>query len=389
MSDNSDDLFRTANACSKSGKHEESASLYRQYVDLRPRSPGGWRGLAYSLLALSDWDGAVAALKEALRLKPDYADARVLYAFALERKGEVAAAIAQYRAGIATDLVDVRAFEYLARLHLGRGELKEADRVAREGRRSWPKALVMRRVLADILVKRKRWREAGAEYEAIAAKCPDDPGLACMLGWVRERAGDLQGAKAGYERALVLCPDRPETLVSLGRVLWNLNELDEAEAAYRQAIELSPRHVSSRIWLAGLLCRRWRVSRSEGDLQAARREIDWALALAPNADAAVLTLAHIEWKAGNRQRSLQILENGAQMHPGLPDYHFLLALWSLRQRKLRRAWAAWREFRRFPRAELRPYAAWGALPPAPSEECGAGSPATVESAHDVPGSDPS
>ncbi|HET6387152.1 MAG TPA: tetratricopeptide repeat protein [Armatimonadota bacterium] len=380
MTDSGDDLFRAAKACAKSGNHEESISLYRQYVELRPQVPVAWSSLAYHLVALCDWDGAIAALKEALRLKPDYASAHALYGFALERKGEVTAAIAQYRAAIAAGLVDVRVFEYLARLHVGRGELKEAERVAREGRRSWPKALVMRRVLADILVKRKRWREASAEYEAIAAKCPGDHDAVARWGWARDVAGDLQGARAGYERALGLRPDSPETLVRLGGLLRRLGKLDAAEAAYRQAIDVSPGYVSARIWLASLLGHRWEVSRSEDHLQAARREIEVALAMAPDTDAAILLLSHIEWQDGNRARSIQVLEDAARRRPDLPEYHYLLVHRSLRRRRFRRAWEAWRAFQRVAKKPWDRNAVWNALPPPPSPQPDAESPLVVAQA---------
>jgi len=387
VSDSADDLLRAAKACAKSGNHEESISLYRQYVELRPRDPFGWSCLAYQLLALRDGDGAIAALREALRLKPDYASAHALYGFALERKGEVSAAIAEYRAAIEADLVNVHAFENLARLHLGRGELKEAERVAREGRRSWPEALEMRRALADILVKRKRWREASAEYEAIAAKCPDDHDVLVRLGWVRERAGDFQAARTNYERALALRPEAPETLVSLSGILRRLGKLDEAEAAARHAISLSPGYVTARVRLASLLCRHWRSSRVEGYLQAARSEIEEAMALAPDADAVLLTWANIEWYAGNWERSLELLEQGARRRPELACYHGAIILRSLRQGMFGRAWKARREFLRVPSGDRDWNFPWAGLQAdAPRASAGESS-SGLDSAAEIPDGD--
>ncbi|HET6387548.1 MAG TPA: tetratricopeptide repeat protein, partial [Armatimonadota bacterium] len=61
----------------------------------------GWAKIGYIMIFLHDHEAAAAALEEALRLKPDYADARLRYALALELRGDAERAISEYRSAIA------------------------------------------------------------------------------------------------------------------------------------------------------------------------------------------------------------------------------------------------------------------------------------------------
>lgn len=132
----------------------------------------------------------------------------------------------------------------------------------------------------------KRWGEAQSEYERAAALDPKmaeahlnlglllldrDPAAAVkpleraaellaaqsrprfLLGYARERAGDLPGAAQAYEGAERLDPRDYETQFAFGRTLLLLNRATEAEKKFRQALEIKSDSAAARLGLANSL----------------------------------------------------------------------------------------------------------------------------------------
>ncbi len=132
----------------------------------------------------------------------------------------------------------------------------------------------------------KRWDEAKSEYQRAAALDPKmaeahlnlglllldrDPAAAVMpleravellpaqsrprflLGYARERAGDLPGAAQAYEGAEKLDPRDYEIEFAYGRTLLRLNDAAAAEGKFRQALEIKSDSAAARLGLANSL----------------------------------------------------------------------------------------------------------------------------------------
>jgi len=126
---------------------------------------------------------AEAALEQALRLRPGFADALHNLGVVRERMGRPAEA--------------VKAFE--SALEHGR------------------ETAIARRHLAFNLAALGRWEEAAAAYERALELEPDDATTAVRLGIVRAESGDLGGAAVAFERALAIDPDNRAVRENLDR----------------------------------------------------------------------------------------------------------------------------------------------------------------------------
>jgi tetratricopeptide (TPR) repeat protein len=140
--------------------------------------------------------------------------------------------------------------------------------------------------LGYVFTALKRWDEAKSAYERAAALDPKmaeahlnlglllldrDPVAAVqpleravellpaqsrprfLLGYARERAGDLPGAVQAYEGAETLDPRDYETEFAFGRALLLLNRAAEAEKKFRRSLEIKSDSAPARLGLADSL----------------------------------------------------------------------------------------------------------------------------------------
>src|SRR6267378_3802737 len=159
--------------------------------------------LGRALLARSEMVAATVALREALRLKPDLAEARASLGLALYAMGDLDAAVEELRG-----LLRVRP------------DLAEA-----------------RLTLAAALVARQDWPAARAELETALAVQPDLLQAHYTLGIVRYAQGDLAGAIDAYRRVLGREPRAHDARYNLALVLKLARRDAEATPEFLAAAE--------------------------------------------------------------------------------------------------------------------------------------------------------
>jgi tetratricopeptide (TPR) repeat protein len=159
------------------------------------------RGRAH--VARGEMVAATVALREALRLAPDLAEARASLGLALYAMGDLDAAAEQLR--------------HALRL---RPDLAEA-----------------RLTLAAVLVARQEWPAARAELETALAAQPDLVQAQYTLGIVRYAQGDLAGAVEAYRRVLAREPRAHDARYHLALVLKLARRDAEATPEFVAAAE--------------------------------------------------------------------------------------------------------------------------------------------------------
>lgn len=224
-------------------------------VDPHASAAASWNNVAASLRAAGDEEGALAALRSALRAYPGDADAQ----FSL---GELAAArglAAEARAALASS----------ARLqprYAGEVEVVLAELALASGG------------VADALASLARAQALGLETP--------EAWFRAGLAW--RRAGDLGQARAAYRAALARRPAYPEAANNLGYALELSGDRAGAREAYERALRDDPAYVACRFNLARLL-----ATAPEDALRDGGRALDLAAGLARDVgaeSAAVLDL---------------------------------------------------------------------------------------------------
>jgi tetratricopeptide (TPR) repeat protein len=198
-------------ALSESGDRPGAIAAHREAIRLKPDAALAHTRLGNALHESGDLRGAIAAHREAIRLKPDLAMAHTNLGNALRESGDVRGAVAAYR-----EAIRQKPDYAVAHYNLGNALSESGDR---------PGAIA-------------------AHREAIRQK-PDYAMAHSNLGIALSESGDRPGAIAAHREAIRLKPDDAVAHTNLGLALSGSGEVRGAIAAYREAIRLKPDHAEA------------------------------------------------------------------------------------------------------------------------------------------------
>jgi soluble lytic murein transglycosylase len=120
-----------------------------------------------------------------------------------------------------------------------------------------------------------------AHMAGTALDADDEPRWQLLLGTLRERAGDLEGAIAAFEKASdSVWPLTDYAALELGRCLLSLSQLERAQAELAKVPESSAAYASARGLLAEVACRKGAVAECLTEAQRfaslPRRPVGWS-----------------------------------------------------------------------------------------------------------------
>jgi predicted Zn-dependent protease len=219
------------------------------------------------LLSRGDAPGAESAAEAALTLRPDDLDASVVRAASLRADGELdrarrevmsslarhanagalwielgeielaahrlpeaREAVAHARAAAPDNNEDVQVLA--ARIAAAGGKGADVEQPLLEVIQRHPERLDAYETLAAYEADHDRTADALARYRALAARVPDQPGPATMVGILLAAGNDRAGARAQYEAVLTRHPRAP---VAANNLAWMLAEEGKYDEAARWA----------------------------------------------------------------------------------------------------------------------------------------------------------
>lgn len=188
------------------GKSGEALPLMQQALVLVPANHLYHNNLAGVLEQLGRRAEAERGYREAVRLKPDYAQGYINLGLMQAARGDHRQALVEFDRALAVDPGSYAAW-------YGRGEA---------------------------LQELSRTKEAVQAYLGAAGAAGSDVDLILSVATALREAGALEDARRCHERALSLAPDYPPAENSLGNLLAMEGELEEAEGHYRRAVSLKP-----------------------------------------------------------------------------------------------------------------------------------------------------
>jgi tetratricopeptide (TPR) repeat protein len=299
---------------SQSRQYADAETLYRTTIS---RNHSCW--MARNNLGILKLPGhaeeAIALFKEALWLKPDYAEAHNNLGHALETQGRIEEALAQYKEALRDDPDYFEAHSNIgvALLRLGRPEALEHLEVAVRLR---PDSAGAHNNLGDLLHRLSRLEEARMQYEEALRLKPDFPEAHNSLGITLQELG-RPGALAHFQEAARLKPESVEARNNLGNALRAQGQVDQAIAQYREALNLKPDNPEAHYNL-GIS---YQVA---GRPEEAIVQYKEALRLDPGCAEAHLNLGYSLQGLGRLEEAADEYRETLRLRPGDADAHFNL-----------------------------------------------------------------
>jgi len=238
--------FGMGNALADQGKPLEAIEHYGQAVRSRPDYADAHDNWGAALAQQGKLAEAIDHYQSALRIMPDYPEAHYNWGLALAQQGKPVEAIDHFRQAVRSRPDYADAYFNLGNTLFQQGKLAEASDHYRQ-------ALAIKRDHARahnnwgiVLARQGKLAEAGDHFQAALHISPDDAEAHNNWGIVLARQGKLAEASDHYQRALRIMPDYPDAHYNWGNLLTQQGKLAEASDHFRQALQIKPDHAAAR-----------------------------------------------------------------------------------------------------------------------------------------------
>jgi tetratricopeptide (TPR) repeat protein len=270
----------------QAGIYVDAKTLWQATLNQNPTCWVADYNLGVELLKNQPY-AAMRQFQEAIRLKPDYAEAHYNLGFALDQQGQTDAAIGEYETAIRLDPDDAESHNGIGHVLAEKGELAEAIRQFQEAIRLKPdytdahynlgiqfdnqgqtdaaihqfkEALRLQpdfakacNNLGNALLKQGHADLAINQFHEALKLQPDYPEAGYNLGIALSQQGQISQAIGQFQATLKLQPDFPEARNSLGIALVTQGQLDAAIQQFQEAVRIKPDYNDARNNLAKAL----------------------------------------------------------------------------------------------------------------------------------------
>ena len=254
-------------ALSRARQGDEAIAALRRAVKLKPDLPQAWLALGDHLMAMDDAEGADAAYANHLRFSTR--DPQLLAAANALHEQRIPEAEALLREHLKRAPTDVAAIRMLAEVAMRLGRNEDAENLLARSLELSPSFHTARQNYALVLHRSNKPAEALEQIDRLLAHEPDNPGYRNLKAVVLCRIGDYEPAVDLYQQILKVYPKHPRIWMSYGHALKTAGHQDRAIEAYRRSLQLEPG--SGEVWwsLANLKTFRF----SAGDRSVMQREL--------------------------------------------------------------------------------------------------------------------
>jgi predicted Zn-dependent protease len=219
-------------------RNAAAVTALRRAVTLKPDMADAWRALADELRLAGDAAGADAAYAQNIRASTK--DQRLLTAAAALCENRIPQAEALLRAHLKKYPTDVAALRMLAEVAARLGRYNDAEILLTRCLELAPSFAAARHHRAIVLHRQNKPAAALREVDELLQKDPRNPGYNNLKAAILARVGELRDSIEIYAGLLAEYPAQPKIWLSYGHALKTSGREDDSVAAYRKSIGLLP-----------------------------------------------------------------------------------------------------------------------------------------------------
>ena len=310
--------FNLAYTYTMLGEHPEAIAAYRQTLVLRPQFAEASLNLGILLLEQEQAAEAIQHLEAVVAARPKDARGHLLLGDAVEAGGDSGRAAEQYRRALILDPKLPQAHHALGRLLVDLKKFAEAEPHLAQAIQLQPTDTTASLEMARLWELTGRDGEALKFYTELVKREPANVAVRRHLGVLLLANKQYVEAAAQFEAAAQTAPS-PEDDWNLARAYAGAKRAEQAIPLLGKLAAADPRNYDVRLLLGKMLM-------SQRNFPAAQQELAAAVALRPDLADAYVDLANVLYLQQNFPATLRVLERVAQLAPETPWLHFLRAI---------------------------------------------------------------
>jgi tetratricopeptide (TPR) repeat protein len=225
-------------ALGATGRGSEAIAALRRAVQLKPELAEAWRALGDHALAIGDTRAADEAYARHLQFSAR--DPRLVEAALALLDNRLAQAETLLRAHLSDNPTDVAAIRMLAELASRLGRYGDAEQLLERCLELAPGFRAARHNYAFVLHRENKAAQALAEIERLLATEPRNPSYRNLQAAILVRIGEIDRAIELYAALLAEYPSHAKAWLSYGHSIKTAGRQAAAIEAYRKSLELQP-----------------------------------------------------------------------------------------------------------------------------------------------------
>ena len=247
-------LYNIVGAANKNlGKLDEAIEAYREALSIKPDYADAYYNMGNAFKVQGKLDEAIEAFSKALSIKADYAQASNNMGLVFQEQGKLNEAIEAYTKASSIKPDYAGAYYNMGKAFKDQGKLDEAIE-------AFSKALSVKANYAEasnnmglVFQEQGKLNEAIEAYTKASSIKPDYAVAYNNKGNALRDMGKLDEAIEVYTKALSISPDYAMAYTNMGNTLKDQGKTDEAIEAYNKALSISPDNPETTTNLAILL----------------------------------------------------------------------------------------------------------------------------------------
>jgi uncharacterized protein (TIGR02466 family) len=225
------------------GHFEDALDAARKCCEIDPKRSEGWELAAAALQRSGDIEAAMASCRDGLRRVQRRGRLHYSLAQLLRQDCAFTEAADAYRAAEQAGFSSPDLYRNLAAALIDAGELEEAVNSATRGIAAHPRHAPLHRTLARVRHSAAAPGDPLADLQAAARSAGNDPALWQTLVELQKRLGrDEDASQALLEARRAGCPDTPGILSLEAMDAERRGEIDEAKAGFESLLKKAPQN---------------------------------------------------------------------------------------------------------------------------------------------------
>ncbi len=306
-------LIQQAFSLQQSGDNEGAAAAYRAFLKLRPNEVGAHSNLGVVLVKLGRYDEAIEQYEVASRLAPDDARITINLALALVKSGRLSEAAERFEALHGQMPAEKQITLQLADCELQLGNDDQVIDLLQPLAQIDSADLSVAYMLGMALLHKQRIAEGQVLLDRILRQ-GDTAEARFLLGTRMFETGDYPAAVAKLASAIALNPDLPGIQSLYGRALLATGDPDGAAAAFHKELVSNPNDFPANLALGQILSVRKQYAEAKPVLSR-------ALLLRPKSVDALIADGELLAATNQPERARVQLETARQLAPDSLDVH--------------------------------------------------------------------